>query len=106
MSYSDKERLKSTAAVANALQVDEDEDTNLMAEHGYEDELHEDQVQMQIETNPVCNYIQPVPSQILTLHDQQNNPIHIDLDSGATVSYAKLQAVLSHGFKSQQNYHP
>ena len=46
-----------------------------------------------------CNFIQPVPAQTLTVKDSNNKNVHMDLDSGATVSYAKLSSVLSHGFK-------
>ena len=46
-----------------------------------------------------CNFIQPVPAQTLTVQDNNNINVHLDLDSGATVSYAKLSTVLSHGFK-------
>ena len=46
-----------------------------------------------------CNFIQPVPAQTLTVKDINNKNIHMDLDSGATVSYAKLSTVVSHGFK-------
>ena len=46
-----------------------------------------------------CNFIQPVPAQTLTVKDSNNKNVHMDLDTGATVSYAKLSTVLSHGFK-------
>ena len=50
-----------------------------------------------------CNFIQPVPAQTLTVKDSNNKNIHMDLDTGATVSYAKLSTVLSHGFKIYPN---
>ena len=52
---------------------------------------------------PGCNYIQPIPTQTLTVQDQNQQNIHLDLDSGATVSYAKLSTVLSFGFKIRPN---
>ena len=50
-----------------------------------------------------CNFIQPIPTQTLTVQDQNNQDIHLDLDTGATVSYVKLSAVKSHGFKIRPN---
>ena len=50
-----------------------------------------------------CNYIKPVPSQILTVQDSDNENIHLDLDTGATVSYAKLSTVKKHNFKIKPN---
>ena len=40
---------------------------------------------------PKCGYIQPVSSQILTVFTDEKNavPFHIELDSGATVSYVR-----------------
>ena len=39
----------------------------------------------------------------MTVQDENKNNVHLDLDSGATVSFAKLSAVLSHGFKILPN---
>lgn len=50
-----------------------------------------------------CNFIQPIPTQTLTVQDANNADVHLDLDSGATVSYVKLSAVLSHGFQIKPN---
>lgn len=50
-----------------------------------------------------CNYIQPIPAQTLTVRDENNKDVHLDLDSGATVSYVKLSAVLAHGFQIKPN---
>ena len=38
-----------------------------------------------------CGFVQPLPSQILTVFKQENDtrPFHIELDSGATVSYIR-----------------
>ena len=52
---------------------------------------------------PACNFIHPVPTQTMTVQDEYKNNVHLDLDSGATVSFAKLSAVLSHGFKILPN---
>ena len=52
-----------------------------------------------------CGYIQPVPSQILTVfQDLQNkNPFHIDLDSGATVSFIRKSEAIRHNFTIYPN---
>ena len=46
------------------------------------------------------NFIQPVPSQIITVfeNDDDTSPVHIDLDSGATLNYCTEQEVLKRGF--------
>ena len=46
----------------------------------------------EIELENRANYIQPIPSQILTVYDRMN-VIHLDLDSGCWVSCAKLDFV-------------
>ena len=52
-----------------------------------------------------CGYIKPVPSQILTFFQDPSNklPVHIDLDSGATVSYCIESEFLKRGFKIHPN---
>ena len=53
-------------------------------------------------TDPAkCSYIKPVPSQILTMFLESTNktPIHIDLDSGATLNYVRESEVLKYKFK-------
>ena len=52
---------------------------------------------------PRCNFIQPVPSQILTVFTQDKRPIHIELDSNATVNYIRLDAAKAMGFKITPN---
>ena len=52
-----------------------------------------------------CNYIKPIPSQILTVFKDLNNkfPLHIELDSGASINYCEENAVLQMGFKIYYN---
>ena len=50
-----------------------------------------------------CNFIKPVPSQCLTVEDPAGKNIHIDLDTGATVSYVKYDAVKRHNFNIKSN---
>ena len=52
------------------------------------------------------SYIRPVSSQVLTVFQDsstQSSPIHIDLDSGATVNYVTEAEVLKRGFKVHPN---
>jgi hypothetical protein len=50
-----------------------------------------------------CNFIQPVPSQILTAFTRDKQPVHIELDSNATVNYITLVAAKSFGFHISPN---
>ena len=52
---------------------------------------------------PKISHIQPVPTQTLTVTDSNKKPVHLDIDSGATVSYAKYSTVIAHGFKIRPN---
>ena len=47
-------------------------------------------------------YIQPEPTQILTLFQVSNNdtPAHIELDSGASLNYTEEREAIKRGFKS------
>ena len=51
------------------------------------------------------DFIQPVPSQILTvfLNKDNTDPIHIDLDSGATLNYCSEQEALNRSFVMHPN---
>jgi hypothetical protein len=48
---------------------------------------------------PSCNFIAPVPSQILTVFTEAQQPFHIELDSNATVNYIKLDVAKHFNFK-------
>ena len=52
---------------------------------------------------PRCNFITPVPSQILTVFTPSTEPFHIELDSNATVNYIKLEAAVHFKFKIKPN---
>ena len=54
---------------------------------------------------PSFNYIKPVSSQILTVFKDRNNkiPLHIELDSGASINFCEEKAALHHGFKIDHN---
>ena len=56
-------------------------------------------------TETRCSYICPVSSQILTVYQDSSNklPLHLDLDSGATLNYCVESEVLKRGFKIHPN---
>ena len=100
--------LQRTTAQLSALQVDDDDDDGIPDWTGYgnydqEDQL--DQVKVINTSNDSirCNFIQPIPSQILTVQDKNHANVNLDLDSGANVSHCKLEAVQSYGFKIRPN---
>lgn len=114
----------------NALSLEEDDD-DIIKEYGYTEQdsitqpIDEIQVNKNINgkifnyskelnltdiqhnsnfsTTPNLNYIMPVPTQTLTVTDANNKPCHLDIDSGATVSYAKHSTVIAHGFQIRPN---
>ena len=47
---------------------------------------------------PILVYIKPVPTQILTVFVEVANksPVHIDIDSGATLNYVRLKEAQQH----------
>jgi hypothetical protein len=55
-----------------------------------------------LEFDPSLNRITPVPSQILTVYNN-NQPLNITLDSGATVSFIRLAVAIEHNFTIQPN---
>ena len=108
----------------STINIEEDDDS-IAREYGYDqDETQQLQDQQQVKFNSsmannskvdnsennsnfskplTCNFIQPVASQTLSVQDINKKDIFLDLDSGATVSYAKLSDVLAHGFKIKPN---
>ena len=114
MSERDKQQLMArTSTQLGNVQLEE---PDLEAEYGYNSaHSSNDQVNNPISnvvnksesnlfSDPArCNYIKPVPTQTLTVQDNQGSNVHLDLDTGATVSYAKLEIVLKHGFKIKHN---
>ena len=92
----------------NAITMEEN-DESLFESYDYTTNETEEYVDNQVNFNTTanieasCNFIQPVPSQILTVKDVNNKNIHLDLDSGANVSFCRLSAVLDHGFKIHPN---
>ena len=100
----------STLEEKNDLESDNEE--SYAKEFGYEtDTISDDQVnpseQYQVKTqehfryNGKLGYIAPVPTQLLTVFIEEDNktPIHIDIDSGATLNYAREKDVLNLGIQ-------
>jgi len=60
----------------------EDDELNMIAiMHGYEEDEHQLQHEHE-QVIPSINHISPVPSQILTLY-QNDKLIHLDIDTGS-----------------------
>ena len=72
---------------------------------GYETEDQGHSTQFPQYTNNIAglNHIDPVPVQILSLTDANNQPIHLELDNGATCSYISLQEAIKRGFNISPN---
>ena len=47
--------------------------------------------------------IQPVPTQLLTVSDHNNRPLHLELDSAATVNYIMLDEARARNFNINRN---
>ena len=133
LSQKDKQMLSSRLnQQLSALNIEEEEEDDLAKEYGYDD-LEDQQQQVKkdysykqkkssdknkdnailnddlttdrnsISNRTACNFITPIATQTLTVSDVNNSVINIDLDTGATSSFAKLSAVISHGFKIKPN---
>ena len=117
MSKQDRERLMETVKLNSIQESDESyKDEEEIAEmFGYDESQEVDEVTTNnakpssliiTRTDPAkCSYIKPVPSQILTMFLESTNktPIHIDLDSGATLNYVRESEVLKYKFKIHPN---
>ena len=123
MSSKDKAHLieRTTSQLSN-LQIEE---PDLEAEYGYDSFEPESNNQVNLKQSiipsettenihnnishafsdqqPAINIINPVPTQTFTATDSNGTNLHLDLDSGATVSYAKLSAVQKHNFQIKPN---
>ena len=116
LSATDKKRLKES--LLSSIKEDPNDDEDEIAEmYGYDVNYNEEvisysnQPDTKLESfrnenvNGKCGYIKPVPSQILTVFQETQNksPVHIELDSGATVSYCLESEALKRGFKILPN---
>ena len=123
ISYQDRQRLKETVKMSN-IQSEEfpkTDDNELAEMFGYghidvapdhdPDQVMDSHQEIYSNNNlprneeANLNFIKPVPSQILTMYlDQRNKfPIHIDLDSGATVNFITESHAKNCGFKILPN---
>ena len=119
MSKQDRERFIETVKLNSIQETDEsyNDEEEIAEMFGYDDKPDYDSHEVN-SYNPKssstaftrndsskCAYIKPVPSQILTmfLDSANKTPIHIDLDSGATLSYVRESEVLKHKFKIHPN---
>ena len=118
LSFQDKQRLKESVKFSLIKEEEEDEtpevDEDEVAEmYGYPSVTEVTSSDCNNDTNNnlsrnedlKCNYIKPVPSQILSVYQDiaLNNPIHIDLDSGATVNFCTMKEARKRGFKIHPN---
>ena len=123
ISFQDRQRLMETVKMSSMKSADDQEvdDEELAEMFGYghlDDDVDHDPEEVKSEKisnhslkhfsrteEPTLSYIQPVPSQILTMFtDSQNkSPIHIDIDSGATVNYILETEAKKFGFKIHPN---
>ena len=93
--------------------LENDDEENYAREFGYENENETSNHQVKMSqqgqikkqelsrSNEKLGYIAPVPTQLLTVFIEEENkmPIHIDIDSGATLNYAREKDVLNLGFQ-------
>ena len=96
LSSKDKTALEQKIGRLAPVVTPKDDLEELAMLHGYGTESAEadeyEPTQENVIFNSKISYINPVPSQILTLF-QENKIVHIDLDSGCWVSCAKLEFV-------------
>ena len=120
LSSQEKQRLKGPGVLSNIKDADEDipelDEDEAAEMYGYPSVSNDNEVNSSANENvsnhslsrtdiPACGYIKPIPSQILTVFEnsKHENPIHIDLDSGATVNYCTEEEARRRGFKIYPN---
>lgn len=107
LSERDKKALQNKGIQTASVIPSEEDELDLLAQlHGYDDvstPLHDpdDQVQS-CNVLPTISYISPVPSQILTLY-QNDRIVHVDLDSGSWVSCVLLSFAQTMNWKISPN---
>ena len=106
-------KLNKISSIQGEDDLESDDEENYAREFGYEneDETSDNQVKMSqlyqfkkqeiSRSNEKLGYIAPVPTQLLTVFIKEENkiPLHIDIDSGATLNYAREKDVLNLGFQ-------
>ena len=107
LSARDKTALQQKCGMVAAMASTTDDDLAILAKaHGYDDQdISEEETAaeyQQVESTSLVNFISPVPSQILTLF-QNDKIVHVDIDSGCWVSCVKAEFVKSMSWKIQPN---
>ena len=114
LSQRDREALQLKTTKLGAVEVEKEEDDDdldaIAKQFGYDDDEQVDfsssyfpkEGSKHESTVNTISYIKPVPSQILTVHDNMNI-IHLDLDSGCWVSCAQLDYVKEKGWEILPN---
>ena len=107
LSPRDRESLQQkTGRLGPVVPQEEDSLDYLARNHGYELQEEDSHTVNEIQENIISDlhlsYISPVPSQILTLF-QDNKIVHIDLDSGCWVSCVKADFAKEMGWKILPN---
>ena len=103
---------------------EDDADKDVAAEFGYDGSSvqYDDEQEIQVRVNetvdselknlkscrstdPKLGFIKPEPSQILTvfLNTLNQSPIHIDMDSGASLNYTEEEEAIQKGYKIYPN---
>ena len=93
LSQRDKSSLQQKLGMIATISHEEPSLRDLAAQHGYEIETSDEEeatASHQVCTKPIISYINPVPSQILTMY-QKEKIVHIDIDSGSWVSCVRLE---------------
>ena len=118
LSYQDKQKLKS-AYKLNAFKNSAEEDNldeDIALQFGYNDKNDDESSNEEVKSvdktllpnqdsprteESSCGLITPIQSQILTVFvDEQNKtPLHIELDSGASINYCREKEALQYGFR-------
>ena len=121
LSAQDKLKLKRLSKLNSLKENDNysDEDEQIAAQFGYVCDIKNESDQEVIKTSSqtdakqffhryketTCSFIKPVASQILTVFTDKCNktPLHIELDSGASINFCEEAAVLNYGFEIKYN---
>ena len=92
---------------------EESDDDDPAILHGYEfnesqvtSTINHEQFEKEINfSDAKLGYMEPEPTQILTVFQlpQNEDPVHIDLDSGASLNYTEEREALKRGFKILPN---
>ena len=105
LSQRDKSSLQQKLGMVATITHEEPSLRDLAAMHGYELETSDEEdvaASPQVCTKPIISYINPVPSQILTMY-QKEKIVHIDIDSGSWVSCVRLDYAIKMNWQIYPN---